>query len=64
MKPVIAFSVTLALAIANTILSQEPRRQDTEQVQFDQVFTLRGVDFSSSQQAQVEELRRRADFHD
>lgn len=65
MKRAIVLSVTLTLTIASMVLSQEPRRQDAEQAQkrqqaaFDQVFTLRGVEFSPSQQAQVEELRKK-----
>lgn len=64
MKRAIALSVTLTLVIASTVLSQEPRRQDTDrarrqQAGFQQVFTLRGVEFSQSQQAQVEGLRKK-----
>ena len=65
MKRAIVLSVTLTLTIASTVLSQEPRRQDAEQAQkrqqaaFDQVFTLRGIEFSPSQQALVEELRKK-----
>ena len=65
MKPAIALSVTLTLTIASTVLSQEPRKQDAERAQqrqqaaFEQVFTLRGIEFSQSQQAQVEELRKK-----
>jgi acetyl esterase len=64
MKRAIVLSVTLALTVASTVLSQEPRKQDTERAQqqpapFQQVFTLRGIDFTQSQQAQVEELRKK-----
>jgi hypothetical protein len=64
MKRAIVLSVTLTLTIASMVLSQEPRKQDTQRVQqqqaaFDQVFTLRGIEFSPSQQAQVEELRKK-----
>ena len=65
MKRAIVLSVTLTLTIASMVLSQEPKRQDAEQAQqrqqaaFDQVFTLRGIEFSPSQQALVEELRKK-----
>jgi len=67
MKQAIALSLTLTLTLtlilAGMALSQERRKKDTERAQpqaaFQQVFTLRGVEFSSSQQAQVEELRKK-----
>ena len=63
MKQAIALSMTLTLILAGMALSQERRKKDTERAQpqaaFQQVFTLRGVEFSPSQQAQVEELRKK-----
>jgi len=59
MKSTIALSVTLTLAIASTVLSQEPKQRYQPQAAFDQVFTLRGIEFSPTQQAQVEELRKK-----
>jgi len=65
MKRAIVLSVTLTLTIASTVLSQEPKQQGSErapqrqQAAFDQVFTLRGIEFSPSQQAQVAELRKK-----
>jgi acetyl esterase/lipase len=59
MKPIIALSVALTLAIASTVLSQEPKQRSQPQAAFDQIFTLRGIEFSPSQQAQVDELRKK-----
>ncbi len=65
MKTTIALSVTLALVIVSTDLSQEATRQDArrpqqrQQAAFQQVFTLRGVEFTQAQQAEVERLRKK-----
>ncbi len=60
MKRAMALTVTLMLTIAGTVLPQESKqRTQQQQSAFDQVFTLRGVEFSPSQQAQVEELRKK-----
>ena len=65
MRRVIAFSVGLALFIVGSVLSQETKRQDARKVRprqqtaFQQVFTLRGVDFTENQRARVEELRKK-----
>jgi acetyl esterase len=57
MKQAIVLSVTLA--IASTVLSQETRAQQRQQAAFQQGFTLRGVEFTQDQQARVEELRKK-----
>lgn len=59
MKRALALTVTLTLTIASTVLSQEPKQRSQPQAAFQQVFTLRGIEFSPSQQAQVEELRKK-----
>jgi acetyl esterase len=65
MKRSIVLSVTVTLFVVTTVLSQEVRRQDASRTQqrqpagFQQVFTLRGVEFAEEQQAQVEELRKK-----
>lgn len=64
MKRATLLSVTLVLTVASTVLSQEPKKRGAERDQqqpmpFQQVFTLRGVDFAQAQQAQVEELRNK-----
>ena len=60
MTRTIALSVTLTLVIACTVLSQDARRaQQRQQAAFQQVFTLRGVEFTEDQQAEVKELRKK-----
>jgi acetyl esterase/lipase len=60
MRRVISLSVVLTLVITSTGLSQDRRRpQQPQQNSFQQVFTLRGVEFTEDQQAQVEELRKK-----
>lgn len=60
MKRTAALSVVVTLAIACTTLSQDQRRlQQQRQAQPHQIFTLRGVEFTEGQQAEVEELRKK-----
>ena len=65
MKRTIALSVILTLFVATTLLSQEARRQaprrpvQQRQSPYQQLFTLRGVEFTEDQQAEVEELRKK-----
>ena len=60
MKRTIALSVTLTLATACTVLSQDARRnQQRQQPAFQRVFTLREVELTEDQQAQVVELRKK-----
>lgn len=59
MKPSLSLSVALTLTIASMVLSQESKQRSQPQAAFQQVFTLRGIEFSPSQQAQVEELRKK-----
>ena len=63
MKQATALSMTLTLILAGMVLAQSPRKQAAEraqpQAEFDHVFTLRGIQFSPSQQTQVEELRKK-----
>ena len=52
--------MALTLVIASTTLSQDQRRpQQQRQAQTHQVFTLRGVEFTEEQQAEVEDLRKK-----
>ena len=57
MKRTILLSVAMTLVIACTTLSQERRRP--QQTPFQQLFTLRGVEFTEDQQAEVEQLRKK-----
>jgi hypothetical protein len=57
MKRTVALSVALTLVISCTVLSQERRRP--QQTPFQQIYTLRGVEFTEDQQAEVEELRKK-----
>jgi len=60
MRRIISLSVVLTLVITSTGLSQDRRRsQQPQQSPFQQVFRLRGVEFTEDQQAQVEELRKK-----
>lgn len=60
MRRVISFSVVLTLIITSTVSAQERRRpQQPQQSPFQQVFRLRGVEFTEDQQAQVEEIRKK-----
>jgi len=65
MKRAVVLSGTLTLFIVSTLLSQEATRQGTrraqrrQQVPSQQVFTLRGVEFTQAQQAEVEKLRKK-----
>ena len=60
MKGTIALSVTLTLVIAGAVLAQAPRRvQQRPQAPLQQIFTLRGVEFTEDQQAHVEQLRKK-----
>lgn len=60
MRRVILPSVVLMLVITSTGASQDGRRpQQPQQNPFQQVFRLRGVEFTEEQQAQVEELRKK-----
>jgi hypothetical protein len=64
MKASLAFSMTLTL-IASTVLSQEPKKQDTTQAQrkqqavFEQLFRLRGLELTTDQQVRAEELQEK-----
>jgi acetyl esterase/lipase len=64
MKPTIALAVALTL-IASTVLSQEPKERETTQAKqrqqgaFDQIFTLRGVEFTPDQQIRTKELQEK-----
>jgi len=57
MRRVIPLSVALTLVITCTAFSQETRAQQRPQAAFEQVFTLRGIEFTVDQQAQVKELQ-------
>ena len=65
MRRVIALSVTLTLIAVSTLPSQEAKRPDTRRAQqrqqpaFQQVFTLRGVEFSEEQTALIDEIRKK-----
>ena len=65
MRRVIGLSGMLMLLVATTLLSQEARRQDPRRAQqgqqapFQEIFIMRGVEFTAAQQAQAEELRRK-----
>lgn len=65
MKRNFALSVTLTLTIATAVLSQDARTQGVrraqprQQANFLPIFTLRGIEFTQDQQAQVEELRKK-----
>lgn len=65
MRRTIALSVTLTLIVTSTLLSQEAERQDArrprqpQQAAFQQVFVLRGVEFSEEQRAKVDEIRKK-----
>ena len=63
MRRAIALSVTLTLIFTSFLFSQERRRQDArrprqpQQAAFQQIFVLRGVEFSEDQRAKVDEIR-------
>ena len=63
MRRAIMLSITLTLMIAGTLLSQERDRGDArrgpqrQQAAFQQVFTLRGVEFTQDQREKVVEIR-------
>jgi acetyl esterase len=65
MRRAIALSITLTLIITSSLPSQEKRRpgarraQQRQQAAFQQVFTLRGVEFSEDQRAKVDEIRKK-----
>ena len=58
MTRTIALSMTLSLLIATTLLSQDAKRaQQRQQAPFQQVFTLRGIEFTEDQQARADGRR-------
>jgi acetyl esterase/lipase len=60
MKRSVALSIALSLVIACPVLSQDRRRpQQPPQTPFQQIFTLRGVEFTETQQGEVEDLRKK-----
>ena len=65
MRRTTAVSVVLTLIVASSLLSQERRRQDArqprqpQQAAFQQLFVLRGVEFTADQQAKVDEIRKK-----
>lgn len=57
MKRAIVLSVTLV--IATTVLSQQTGAQQRQQAPFQEIVTMRGVEFTAAQQARAEELRKK-----
>jgi hypothetical protein len=65
MRRAIALFVMLTLIMTTALYSQERRQQDArqprqpQQAAFQQMFVLRGVDFTADQQAKVDEIRNK-----
>jgi acetyl esterase/lipase len=65
MRRATVLSITLTLIITSSLFSQERRRQDArrtrqpQQAAFQQVFVLRGIEFSEDQKAKVDEIRNK-----
>ena len=63
MRQAIVFTVTFAMMSATPLIAQEAKKRDRNRQQqrqpFQQVFTLRGVEFSKDQKTKVEEIRKK-----
>ena len=63
MRQAIVFTVTFAMISATLLFAQEAKKRDRNRQQqrqpFQQVFTLRGVEFSKDQNTKVEEIRKK-----
>ena len=60
MKRAIVLTVTLMLLVGGTVLSQEARQpRPPQQAAYQQMFVLRGIEFSADQQTKVDEIRNK-----
>ena len=63
MTRIMALSVVLTLTVTGSLLSQQERQgarrpRQPQQAAFQQVFTLRGIEFTQEQQAKADEIRK------